>query len=330
MACWPWSTAGALWRSATDHLLPREVHERLYAWADRNERLRLLRTETTNDAALIAQHPRMVSINTALQVDLFGQANASRIGGHHPAAGLRRADRLHRGSAPRGRGTGPDGSGVLAPQGRRLGDHPAHRRAGDLLPAHRRGHRAGRGRVSGATTSAARPRSSSTGQRTLASGTSCQKKPAHSAWLNRHLSGRPHRDLLPCSVARSSTDAGGMNTNDMYPSATSSPAECWDLRPAGGGRPAGHRRSTGTRRSSRSTTSWTTGPSSSRTAAGTKLDTAAVRRGGVRGRRLRLGRQPPPWSVVFKGYAVQEISNQDDVIDVDVPAAVPVACGSQG
>ncbi len=53
----------------------------LYQWADRNERLRLARTETTNDPALIAQNAQMVSINTALQVDLFGQANASRIGG---------------------------------------------------------------------------------------------------------------------------------------------------------------------------------------------------------------------------------------------------------
>jgi acyl-CoA hydrolase len=53
----------------------------LYKWADHNERLRLLRTETTNDPALISRNTEMVSINTALQVDLFGQANASRIGG---------------------------------------------------------------------------------------------------------------------------------------------------------------------------------------------------------------------------------------------------------
>ncbi len=53
----------------------------LYAWADGNPRLRLLRTETTNDPTLIARNPAMVSINTALQVDLFGQVNASRIGG---------------------------------------------------------------------------------------------------------------------------------------------------------------------------------------------------------------------------------------------------------
>ena len=52
----------------------------LYAGVHRNERVRLLRTEKTNDPALIKLHHRMVSVNTALQVDLFGQANASRIG----------------------------------------------------------------------------------------------------------------------------------------------------------------------------------------------------------------------------------------------------------
>ena len=52
----------------------------LYAWIDRNPRVRLLRTELTNAPSRIALNPRMVSINTALQVDLFGQANASRIG----------------------------------------------------------------------------------------------------------------------------------------------------------------------------------------------------------------------------------------------------------
>ena len=39
----------------------------------------MVRTEETNNPARIAQNPAMVSVNTALQVDLFGQANASRI-----------------------------------------------------------------------------------------------------------------------------------------------------------------------------------------------------------------------------------------------------------
>ena len=52
----------------------------LLAWLDANPRVEMLRTERTNDPALIAANPAMTSINTALQVDLFGQANASRIG----------------------------------------------------------------------------------------------------------------------------------------------------------------------------------------------------------------------------------------------------------
>ncbi|TXH40705.1 MAG: hypothetical protein E6Q90_13370 [Actinobacteria bacterium] len=53
--------------------------QELYEWVDRNPRVRLLRTEKTNDPAIIARHPRMMSVNSALQVDLFGQANASTI-----------------------------------------------------------------------------------------------------------------------------------------------------------------------------------------------------------------------------------------------------------
>jgi acyl-CoA hydrolase len=53
----------------------------LYDWIDRNPRILLLRTEKTNDPALIARHPRMVSVNGALQVDLFAQANAARVHG---------------------------------------------------------------------------------------------------------------------------------------------------------------------------------------------------------------------------------------------------------
>ena len=41
----------------------------------------MLRTERTNDPARIAANPAMVSIHTALEVDLYGQVNASRVGG---------------------------------------------------------------------------------------------------------------------------------------------------------------------------------------------------------------------------------------------------------
>jgi acyl-CoA hydrolase len=55
--------------------------QELYDWMDRNPRIRMLRTETTNDPAQIARQPHMVSINSALQVDLFAEANASRVNG---------------------------------------------------------------------------------------------------------------------------------------------------------------------------------------------------------------------------------------------------------
>ena len=51
----------------------------LYSWLDGNHRVRMMRTEHTNDPALIALQRSMTSVNTALEVDLFGQANASRI-----------------------------------------------------------------------------------------------------------------------------------------------------------------------------------------------------------------------------------------------------------
>jgi acyl-CoA hydrolase len=51
----------------------------LLAWVHDNPRVEMRRTEVTNSPALIARNPGMTSVNTALQVDLFAQANASRI-----------------------------------------------------------------------------------------------------------------------------------------------------------------------------------------------------------------------------------------------------------
>jgi acyl-CoA hydrolase len=53
----------------------------LYEWVDHNPRLRMMRTETTNDPGMIARQPSMVSINTALEVDLRAQANADFVRG---------------------------------------------------------------------------------------------------------------------------------------------------------------------------------------------------------------------------------------------------------
>jgi acyl-CoA hydrolase len=53
----------------------------LYEWANENPRLVMRRTEVANSPARIADQPSMLSINTALQVDLYAQSNASFVRG---------------------------------------------------------------------------------------------------------------------------------------------------------------------------------------------------------------------------------------------------------
>ena len=53
----------------------------LYEWLNLNRGVRMLRTERTNDPSAIAKQAKMQSINSALQVDLFDQANASYVRG---------------------------------------------------------------------------------------------------------------------------------------------------------------------------------------------------------------------------------------------------------
>ncbi|HET9142498.1 acetyl-CoA hydrolase/transferase family protein [Actinophytocola sp.] len=53
----------------------------LYEWVDHNPRIRLLRTEKTNDPGLIARQRSLVSVNSALEIDLYAQANANRVRG---------------------------------------------------------------------------------------------------------------------------------------------------------------------------------------------------------------------------------------------------------
>ncbi|MEY4499855.1 MAG: hypothetical protein RL319_843 [Actinomycetota bacterium] len=56
------------------------THE-LYRWLDKNPQVQMLRTEKTNDPGLIARQNQMTSINSALQIDLYDQANASHVNG---------------------------------------------------------------------------------------------------------------------------------------------------------------------------------------------------------------------------------------------------------
>ena len=53
----------------------------LYDWVHMNTRIRMMRTEFTNNPGRIEKQALMTSVNSALQVDLLDQANASRIKG---------------------------------------------------------------------------------------------------------------------------------------------------------------------------------------------------------------------------------------------------------
>ncbi len=55
--------------------------QEFYRWLNHNPHVRFWRTEVVNDPAMIAHCKRMVSINSALEVDLHDQANAAYVNG---------------------------------------------------------------------------------------------------------------------------------------------------------------------------------------------------------------------------------------------------------
>ncbi len=55
--------------------------QELYEWLNLNRKVRMMRTERTNDPSQIARQAKMTSINAALELDLFDQANASHVRG---------------------------------------------------------------------------------------------------------------------------------------------------------------------------------------------------------------------------------------------------------
>ena len=54
--------------------------KRLYDWAHRNAAIRMTPTSYTHDAAVLGRLSRLVTINSALEVDLTGQVNAEQSG----------------------------------------------------------------------------------------------------------------------------------------------------------------------------------------------------------------------------------------------------------
>jgi acetyl-CoA hydrolase len=82
--------------------------EKLYAYANRNPAIRLAAPDYTHAAAVLAQLPGLVSVNSAVEVDLFGRVNAEVAGGSY-VGGVGGAMDFIRGAA-----AAPGGRAVIA------------------------------------------------------------------------------------------------------------------------------------------------------------------------------------------------------------------------
>jgi acetyl-CoA hydrolase len=82
--------------------------EKLYGYAHRNPSVRLAAPDYTHALSVLAQLPDFVSVNSAVEVDLFGRVNAEVAGGHY-VGGVGGAMDFIRGAA-----AAPGGRAVIA------------------------------------------------------------------------------------------------------------------------------------------------------------------------------------------------------------------------
>lgn len=75
---------------------------KLYEFAHRNPRIRMCSTAYTHDAAVLAQLSKLVTINSALEVDLTGQVNAEQSGAAYMGGTGGQVDFVRAGSRSRG------------------------------------------------------------------------------------------------------------------------------------------------------------------------------------------------------------------------------------
>lgn len=118
----------------------------LYRFLDHNPDLYFLPYARINDPAVIAQNDRMISINTAMAVDLFGQVAADALGYRQQSGVGGQLDFVRGGSALPGgqvhhcRHLHPDGPPGPAHEPHRLRPAPRHRRHHPPLRRAVRGH----------------------------------------------------------------------------------------------------------------------------------------------------------------------------------------------
>ena len=82
--------------------------EKLYGYAHRNPSVRLAAPDYTHALSVLAQLPDFVSVNSAVEVDLFGRVNAEVAGGHYVGGVGGAMDFI------RGAGASPQGRAVIA------------------------------------------------------------------------------------------------------------------------------------------------------------------------------------------------------------------------
>lgn len=82
--------------------------EKTYAFVDDNPAVQFFPSDHTNDTATIRKHPRMIAINSALQVDLSGQVSADSLGPTIYSGIGGQVDFLH------GAALAPEGKAIIA------------------------------------------------------------------------------------------------------------------------------------------------------------------------------------------------------------------------
>ena len=91
---------------------------RLYEFADRNPKIGMRGSAYTHDASVLSRLPKLVTLNSALEVDLTGQVNAEQTGSHYLGATGGQVDFVR--------------AGVRSPQGHSIIALPATARGGKV------------------------------------------------------------------------------------------------------------------------------------------------------------------------------------------------------
>ncbi|HTU60515.1 MAG TPA: acetyl-CoA hydrolase/transferase C-terminal domain-containing protein, partial [Polyangiales bacterium] len=76
--------------------------KRLYQYADKNKAIAIRSSQYTHEASVLARLPNLVTINSALEVDLTSQVNAEQSGEHYVGGTGGQVDFVRAGSRSRG------------------------------------------------------------------------------------------------------------------------------------------------------------------------------------------------------------------------------------